>query len=625
MARVARYGCAQPRRCRDLQRRRRVRRSGRIGYLSSSFHGAFTPQMSATIEPGLPALPATTAALNLLSQPLRNERLIAACRAAFVAASLLALWLDPSEPSRFASLARGLLAIYAVYALLLAAWLARRLTLPRALPTIVHGGDLAQFALLILVTDGATSPFVLAFVFMLAAAALRWQQAGTVWTAAAAIASYVVISLAAAAGLLESEFELNGFIIRLSQLLVVSILIAYLSTSDLHLRRRSALLGQAPASTHADELGQLPALMASTAAALQAPCVVLTWEEADEPLRDIAIWEHGKCGWQHEDPAALGPLLPPGVTGDAAYLSTQGSQRIVDGAGRPLGNTALPGWLQARVGARRSVLSVPVRGQTLQGRLYALDIEHPTADELGLARLLAERIALRLDELERLARFHREGLAAERVRLARDLHDGVIQSLAAAALRLESAKQILDEQPLAASMLIEEIQDLLLFEQRELREFLGAIEPRDADAPPSRPELSERLKALVARIERHWGLKVELVNRLALRELPDGLDQQLHCIVLEALVNASRHGRATTARVQLMLGDGQLQVEIGDDGAGFPFEGTRRFEELQADRSGPASIRNRVATLGGRLDISSDDSGARLAIRLPLRAVEVVA
>jgi signal transduction histidine kinase len=592
--------------------------------------------MSASMEHGTRAAFASPApssptvaphSLSLLKEPLRNERLIAVCRAAFVAASMLALWLDPSEPSRFAGLAEGLLGGYALYAVLLAVWLGRRRTLPSRLPAITHGLDLALFALLILVTDGATSPFALAFVFVLAAAALRWQRAGTGWTAVAAIGTYVGISVISASGWFEADFELNRFLIRLSQLLVVSILIGYLSSADLHLRRRSALLGGWAEPARPGNLGQLPELLASTAAALCAPRVVLAWEEADEPLFDVAVWDRGDCRWQHEDPAALGPLAPVGIDANASYLSARGNPaaRVVDTAGVTLGNAALPGWLERRVGECSSVLSVPVHGQTLQGRLYVLDIEQPTTDELALAQLLAERIASRLDQVERLARFHREGLAAERVRLARDLHDGVIQSLAAAALRLESAKQILDEQPLAASMMIEEIQDLLLSEQRELREFLGAIEPREADAPRARPLLSEQLKSLAARVERHWDLDVELVNRLALSELPGGLDQQLHCIVLEALVNASRHGRASHARVHLALDDGDLLAEISDDGSGFPFRGSRRFEELQVSRSGPASIRNRVATLGGRLDIISDDSGARLSIRLPLRTVELQA
>jgi signal transduction histidine kinase len=589
--------------------------------------------MSATMEQGTrtaiaaatPPAPPRAPSLVLLSQPLRNERLIAVCRATFVAASMLAVWLDPSEPSRFATLAHGLLAGYAIYALVLAAWLAHRSSLPPRLPAITHGGDLALFALLILVTAGATSPFVLSFVFMLAAAALRWQQVGTAWTAAAAITAYVTASMAFAGGWLGAGFELNGFLIRLSQLLVVAVLIGYLSSADLHLRRRSALLAGWPALAQPGALGQLPELLASTAAALRAPRVALIWEEVDEPLLDIAVWNRGDCSWQHEDPAALGPLAPAAVGPEASFLAARDARVtwIVDGCSTALGSPALPDWLQHRLGEHRSVLSVPVRGETLQGRMYVLDVDQPTTDELELAQLLAQRIALRLDQAERLARFHREGLAAERVRLARDLHDGVIQSLAAAALRLESAKQILEEQPLAASILIEEIQDLLVSEQRELREFLGAIEPRDADAPRSRPELSERLKALVARVERHWNLEVELINRLALTELPDGLDQQLHCIVLEALVNAARHGRATHARVQLAKADGDLLVEISDDGSGFPFQGSRRFEELQASRTGPASIRNRVATLGGRLDIISDASGARLAIHLPFRTVEL--
>jgi signal transduction histidine kinase len=99
----------------------------------------------------------------------------------------------------------------------------------------------------------------------------------------------------------------------------------------------------------------------------------------------------------------------------------------------------------------------------------------------------------------------------------------------------------------------------------------------------------------------------------------------LHCIVLEALVNASRHGRASRALVSLSLGHGQLLIEVADDGGGFPFTGRRSFEELTADRTGPASIRHRVTTLGGRLDITSGSEGATLRIALPHRPLEPVA
>lgn len=561
-----------------------------------------------------------------LPQPIRRERLIAGCRAVFAAFSLVALWLDPAEPTRFAALAHGLLAAYTAYSVLLGLWLAHRRALPRALPIGLHALDLAVFAWLILVTEGATSPFVVAFVFVLATGALRWQQRGTAWTAAAAIALYIAIGLLSATPWLDATFELNRFLIRSIQLVVVAVLIGYLSAGEGRWRRRNALLTEWPAVMPTDAAGQLPLLLGHAARALRAPRLLLVWEERDEPLINRVLWSEGSCDWRHDEPEALEPPSPSGLAGCGWFVpDTPAGERVFDDRGHPhTVARALPEWLR-RDYAPRSVLSVPLTGDSVSGRLYALDADDLTADELVLADILAHRIAVRLDQLELFDRFHREGLASERMRFARDLHDGVIQSLAAGALRLESAKQMLEDQPLAASQLIEQIQDLLLSEQRELREFLGSIEPRPADAPPRTPGLAERLDSLAARIQRHWDLQVLLDNRLPRGGLPRGLDHQLHCIVLEALVNASRHGRATRALVSLSIDHSQLVIEVADDGGGFPFTGRRSFEELSSTQTGPASIRHRVTTLGGRLDITSGSEGATLRIALPHRPLEPVA
>jgi signal transduction histidine kinase len=571
------------------------------------------------------AIAAATAAAAVLPQPLRSERLVGRVRVGFAAAALFALWLDPSEPSRLAGPAYALLGGYAALALATAVWLARRRSLPRRLPLLLHVIDVGVFALLAAVAAGVTSPFLVVFVFLLATAALRWRQHGAVLTALAAIGLYFAIGMLAALSA-PGSIDAVDLLVRCVQLAVVGGLLVGLGAGERRLRRRSAVLSGWPALAPAGSHQQVPELLGYVARALHAQRLLLVWEEVDEPLLNVALWFDSRCGWSHEDPELLAPLAPPGL--ETVAFITSGGER--GGGFDPARRVAvvadgeLPGWLRSRF-APANVLSVPMQGDSLAGRLYAFEVEDLTEDELVFAGLLAQRIALRLDHLEMFARVHREGLAGERTRLARDLHDGVIQSLAAAALRLEAAKQMLVDEPLAASQLIEDIQDLLLSEQRELRGFLGGIEARPTAAavierPP--PALEERLQALAERTQRHWNLKVDLVSRLPTGELGRGLEHHLQCIVLEALVNASRHGRATQARVDLALLDRQLRIAVADNGGGFPFQGRRAFEELQASSDGPASIRNRVATLGGRLDIDSGSGGATLSIVLPCQPEE---
>jgi signal transduction histidine kinase len=214
-------------------------------------------------------------------------------------------------------------------------------------------------------------------------------------------------------------------------------------------------------------------------------------------------------------------------------------------------------------------------------------------------------------------RFHREGLAEERIRLARDVHDGVIQSLTGAALRLESARQLLGPDPEAAGRLIEGTQDLLLFEQRELRELIGDLAAPSSGSQAGAAGLAERLEKLGERMARHWDLRVELHDRLGQEAISDRLAHDVYRLVQEALVNASRHGRASRATVELRLDGAGVQVTVADDGCGFPFHGDYDFAALTAAKLGPVSLKQRVAALGGSLEIASSAAGARLEVRLP--------
>lgn len=214
------------------------------------------------------------------------------------------------------------------------------------------------------------------------------------------------------------------------------------------------------------------------------------------------------------------------------------------------------------------------------------------------------------------ARPYLEAPAAERVRLARDLHDGVLQTLTGAALRLEAARQLLGTEPAAAGRLIEEVQEILVFEQRELRDFIGDLETERASGPEA-AGLDERLARLTERIAHLWELEVELRCRLGRMALPARLAHDIYRIVQEALVNAARHGRASRATVDLD-GDGPaIRVSVADNGRGFPFQGEYDFATLTAARLGPVSLKRRVAALGGRLDIASSAAGARIEVSLP--------
>ena len=186
----------------------------------------------------------------------RPERVIAAGRAILAGMSLLAVWLDPAEPSRFVAATYTVLTCYLVYAigLFVVVWRLGPRVDRLALPT--HLLDVPLFGLLIFLPEGATSPFFAFFVFSLLAAALRWQAPGVIWTGLAVLLVYGGVSLYAAGVLEGPGFELNRFVIRISYLAVVVLLLGYISFYEQRLRSERMALAAWPRPDRSSRRGR---------------------------------------------------------------------------------------------------------------------------------------------------------------------------------------------------------------------------------------------------------------------------------------------------------------------------------------------------------------------------------
>lgn len=206
----------------------------------------------------------------------------------------------------------------------------------------------------------------------------------------------------------------------------------------------------------------------------------------------------------------------------------------------------------------------------------------------------------------------------ERVRFAHDLHDGVVQSLTGAALRLRTLPALFRQDPETAQQTVDQIGELLAEEQRELRRFVE--ETRAGGQARLRP-LADRLPEIFSSVERHWGLSIDwTADQLAEMPIPDALADEISKIVREAVVNSARHGQASTARLGLAFDDGRVLITVSDDGQGFPYRGRFCLAELSEQGLGPRSLMLRVAALGGDLTLDSTHSGTRLEISLPIAA-----
>lgn len=187
-----------------------------------------------------------------------------------------------------------------------------------------------------------------------------------------------------------------------------------------------------------------------------------------------------------------------------------------------------------------------------------------------------------------------------RRRLERDLHDGAQQRLVSMALEVRVARASAPPAQQDLQELLSRVEDGLTEVLDDLREISHGIHPQILSDGGLRPAL----KALA----RRSAVPVELDVRHEGR-LPEQVEVGAYYVVSEALTNAAKHARATVVRVQVEVEDDEVRLAIHDDGIGGA--------DL-ARGSGLVGLKDRVETLGGRIDLSSPAGGGGTLLRVHL-------
>lgn len=550
---------------------------------------------------------------------LRPERLIAGGRVVLAVSSLFAVWLDVDEPVRFAPVAYAVLMAYLLYAIAAAALVWRVETVSQRWSIVTHATDLTCFSLFIFFTEGPASPFTVYFVFALLSATLRWRARGAFWTAVVVITAFVGFGIYFGLVIDDREFDLRALIIRGVYLLVLAVLLQYVGTQDQRTLREMWGLAAWPQAMHGDMESLAKDLLSYAAPLLEAPRLVLAWAEVDAPWSQFEIWDRG--AWSrarrpsdlplvHEDlrqRAFIRSLIPSPRT----LVQDPAAPQLVAWAGEPI-EEGVAGMLTPG-----AALSVPLRSESVEGRLFVLGKTDVTFDDLVLTEIVAGVIARRMETFFLTEQLRQTAATEERIRLARDLHDGVLQSFTGIALRLPPIRRMLNTDVVAAAMALEDVQRVLASEQRELRFLIQELKP--SASPSEELSLVKRLGDLARLMEREWDLSVELRIEADDRLSPARAREVYH-IVREALVNAARHGAAARARVAIgPAGADAIVVSISDNGRGFPFQGRYSGDDLARLHLGPKSLQERVRAISGSsLTLESAPGGAELTVVLPL-------
>jgi signal transduction histidine kinase len=256
-------------------------------------------------------------------------------------------------------------------------------------------------------------------------------------------------------------------------------------------------------------------------------------------------------------------------------------------------------------------LGVPVTmsGQ-VYGNLYLAEKDGGfTPEDEAWVTVLAAQAGAAVENAVLSDRLRHLAVQAERDRISRDLHDGIIQSLFSIGMNLESATALVDAAPERARQRISGAVDQIDDAIRDLRTTIFRLRPNTAAGLGLRAGIVElarehEVNALVrptVDVDAH----VDAV-------VPGAAVPDLLQVVREALANVARHAGPCDVRVGATTRDGTLVVEVADDGAGF-------VPTAPAVGRGLENVHERAEVLGGTLEVASaPDRGTRLTLTIPL-------
>lgn len=549
---------------------------------------------------------------------VRSTRVVAIGRAVMALFMLAAFLLGPEGAAQVPWL---LLAnLLWAGALLLVSWQRvltyRLMRFHAVLPAV----DLAIFTALLYLTGGADSPYFSPFVVLILGATIQWGSRGATWLGVLTLLAFFPAGWQVFTGEDQTPQAAMSFVLRIGYTAIVSVMLMAFGRHVERVVDELARLSD-PLSAHEHEAENSPPVRACLQHAISvfgAQRGAFLWEEGEEPYATLELFENG--GWERQrllgsDESWIAPEVSESVflfQRDGALSVVREGRAGVSGPADPISTAMLD---QLRF---ERVLVVPASTRNLRGWALVFDNDEPANEDLAVGAMVSAQISVALERWEsEVAR--RANLAAEdRIRLARDLHDGVLQFLAGARLHLDGISATPGLSTDAQSRLAT-LRDAITEEQHELRGFITTLRPAAGGAPgPSLP-LSPEISELCARLSRYWSIDVSVSIRPETAAVPQRVGYDLGRIVREAVANAVRHGGARSVQVTAGLEGGHLSVRIDDDGRGFAQDSSEGVLSVEQNAT-PWSLRERVRALEGRLQLKSSPRGASILIDVPLGA-----
>jgi two-component system sensor histidine kinase DegS len=258
------------------------------------------------------------------------------------------------------------------------------------------------------------------------------------------------------------------------------------------------------------------------------------------------------------------------------------------------------------------------QGDQPAGRIFVLNGKRPRPfqkEDLAWFERVARHVSPSLENLFLLRHLRARAIEAERSRIARDLHDGILQTLLSIEIQLDVLRRKVPASPENAVSGLASLQATVKNESAELRTMVTDLKPVRVQSA----DLVDLMRGFAERFRNESNLPLDLLIDSADLRAPDRVCRELFQIYREALNNIKKHAKATHVVVKLSQDDSRLLLVVDDNGEGFSFAGRFTGDELDRLRLGPISIKERTRTVNGVLTVESNPGhGARLSVEIPI-------
>lgn len=556
----------------------------------------------------------------------RSERAIAISRVLLSISAFAIILFDPRTPMYSARAIYIVLGAYIIYSSVLLWLFSYRGLDSQTTSKPILVADVAWYTVIVPLSEGSTSPFFLFYLFAICSAAIRWGVRTTVRVAISSAALYLASILVFRRLVIGPDFFLHSaHLLRPIYLVVLGCLVGIMGEHELSAKRRliEMISMQREAGRSRSQVLTLARMLRRIVGYFDVDYVFVqmrppsgsdwTWEGKRKLGQRLVLHTAPASPWTA---ASSGPLSfrvshALGNWGRRVEVYQPGDMRPTLVSDRDE-----PGFLARS--RTRSLISLPFssaggfRGRVLLGR----GGNNFSREDISFGQTLLSQAAFILDKVALQAAAEELAVAQERARIARDVHDGFVQSLASIDVGIEVCRRLQEKDPARLSSELEDLQTTVKHGYREARRYLERLRTER----PQGPDVDTAVRDIVREFHERGDVAIELEASAAGVPSRHGIGFEMLQIVREGLTNIVRHADASRASVKVVVDGGECYVTIRDDGKGFP-AATDNTGTLLPHSAAPWSIRERVESLGGSLTLrSAAGGGSEIRITLPSRA-----